>query len=173
MWDAGNDPFLADRSAGNAKNLSTEAESLREMIRSRDEVLAICDEADRRTREEFLFQFAGLSVNVLCNALLIPRLGLLGAALATFLGYSAILPLIARRTSLGVGLPFFGHLASFALLALVAMPLHHVLPPTGAVAILLGAASSYLAYLVALLVFKRSFLLDLGRGFMDRRSQAP
>ena len=55
----------------------------------------------RTTRDELGFQLGALVVNVLGNWLLIPQIGLLGAAIATVASYGVLIPILTRRYPLG------------------------------------------------------------------------
>ena len=116
---------------------------------------------ERATRHEFFYQLVGLSVNVLSNLLLIPRYGILGAAFATFLTYTVMLPLIGARYSLGVDRAFVLHTASFALLALVVILVRLGLPPDTLGGLVLSAGMAYLSYLVLAALVNWSFLASL------------
>jgi O-antigen/teichoic acid export membrane protein len=119
----------------------------------------------RTTHDELRYQLLGLVVNVSANLLLIPRIGLAGAALATFLSYAVMLPVINVRYPLGLDAAFLGHLVSFALLALVTLLPRFAIPPESAPLLVLSAGLASCSYLAAVLLFKwkllRSFLDDL------------
>ena len=121
----------------------------------------------RTTRDELRYQLFGLALNVAANLLLLPRLGIVGAALATFVSYAAMLPMIRVRYPLGLDAAFLGHLASFALLALVTLLPRFAIAPASVPLLVLSAGLALCSYLAAVLVFKwrllRSFLDELGR----------
>ena len=86
----------------------------------------------RTTGDELRYQLLGLTVNVAANLLLIPQIGLAGAALATLLSYAVMLPVISVRYPLGLDADFLGQLASFALLALVTLLPRFAIAPVSA-----------------------------------------
>jgi len=118
------------------------------------------------THDEFLYQFVGLALNVVGNLLLIPRLGVLGAAIATLVSYVAMIPLSSRKYALGFDLAFFGHLASVAALCGLVVPLRYLVPSGGIGWILVGMVGLYGVYLALLLVLKRRLWLGLRRQWL-------
>ena len=97
---------------------------------------------EQRTHRELLYQAIGLSINIAANLVLIPPFGLAGAAAATLLAYTAMLPFIARHHTIGLDLAFIGQSIWFACLAAVSAWLFAGLVRPGD---LLGLAASSLA----------------------------
>lgn len=58
------------------------------------------------THYQIIFQFAGVAANVVLNFLLVPRYGIIGAGIATFFSYTAILIACNQMFSLSLGLHF-------------------------------------------------------------------
>ncbi len=116
---------------------------------------------NRTTRDELRYQLAGLTLNVVANYLLVPIYGLAGAAFATLLSYGVMLPVISAKYSLDLDTSFLKDVASFALLACVIVPLRYAIPPDTVALLVLSAGMAYVAYLGAVLLFKRRLVLSL------------
>lgn len=127
----------------------------------------------RTTKDELGFQLGALAVNAIGNLLLIPWIGLLGAAIATLLSYGVLIPILTRRYELGLDRQFYGHAASLALLACVAIPVRALIVPDGIPLLFSSAAAAFTTYLVAVALTKWSFLTSLKDRLSSWRTLAP
>lgn len=133
--------------------------------------LAVFPRLDNRTHHEFLFQLVGLLLNVAGNLLLIPVLGLHGAALSTFVAYVAILPLYARRYAVAFDAAFYAHVAGFLVLACGVGAAALLFPSDTWAGVLVSLALCVLAYFGLLLWLKRQFFADLRRQLASWQGQ--
>ena len=127
----------------------------------------------RTTTHELGFQLGALSVNAIGNLVLIPWIGLLGAALATLFSYGVLIPILGRRYALGLDRGFYGHAASLALLACVAIPIRLLIAPESVPLLFASAAVAFMTYLAAVALTKWSFLISLKDRLSSWRTLAP
>ena len=118
---------------------------------------------EQTTHHELGYQFAGLLVGLTANAILVPSLGLLGAALAMALTYLALLPLIGARYPLEFDAGFIGHGLSFVMLALIVIPLRYAIPPVDLLHLLLSLSCAMASYFGLAIIAKRRLIRDLWR----------
>lgn len=123
----------------------------------------------RTTQHELFYQLAGLTLNATCNYFLIPIYGLAGAAFSTLVSYALMLPLISLHYPLGLKRAFVGHALSFAVLALVIVPLRYAIPPDSLPLLCLSAGVAYAAYLALVGFFKRKLLISLRDELLEWR----
>ena len=71
----------------------------------------------QNTLDELRYQTVGLILNVILNTALIPSLGLLGAAIATFISYAVMIIMVQMRYRLALSWAFWGNIGTFSLLA--------------------------------------------------------
>ncbi|GAB4419828.1 MAG: hypothetical protein OHK0039_32680 [Bacteroidia bacterium] len=115
--------------------------------------------------DQLWYQLLGLLPNIVLNYLLIPSMGLLGAALSTFISYVLIILVINMKYKLDLDGPFFWHLASFLALSLVMLLIRQAFAMETTFLFILNVGLSCLAYGALIILLKRSFLLDVKRSF--------
>jgi O-antigen/teichoic acid export membrane protein len=121
------------------------------------------------TMDQLWYQLAGLIPAVILNFLLIPSLGILGAAISTFVSYLVILIVINTRYSLEIDWKFMAHLGSFAVIALVVWPVRTLIGPVNVWQLLLSLSVSMIAYFGLVALLKRRFLLNAKDAFIEFR----
>lgn len=111
-----------------------------------------------KTIHEFVYQLAGLVPNFILNYLLIPQMGILGAALATLISYSLILIAVNFNYSLNLDRNFYLNLISFSVLALFPYVIKFLIPGTDLLLTIVAIGVSYLGYLVLVFLLNRPYV---------------
>lgn len=125
---------------------------------------------EKRTLDELRFQTIGLVFNVVLNLILIPLIGLLGAAIATFVSYLLVIVLIEMRYRLSLDRTFGWHLLTFVLMALgVSFAFSWLFRPWYPIGLLFSAIASGATYLALVYYTKQEMLIELKRSLQDFR----
>ena len=123
---------------------------------------------EKKTVYELRYQTAGLLLNVLFNLILIPFIGLLGAAIATFISYVLVIGLIELRYRLALDKEFGWHILTFVFIAASVCYAFNLLfgqwYPLG---LLFSAIASSTAYLALVYYTKQEMLIDLKQKLID------
>lgn len=125
---------------------------------------------EQRTSDELKYQTIGLLLNVVLNALLIPTIGIIGAALATFVSYLIMIIIIQARYQLQLEATFWWHVLSFMFIAAGVIFTYHLIFD-GRHILLLGANAtlSALTYLALVLIIKKNMLLEMKSSMLKFR----
>lgn len=119
--------------------------------------------------DQLVYQLVGLVPNIILNYFLIPPLGLLGAALATFVSYVLIIIIINFKYKLDIDGAFFLHLLSFLAISAVMWPIREAFQMDNFFLFLLNLSLAFGAYYLLAFLLKRSFLLGVKRSFEEFR----
>jgi O-antigen/teichoic acid export membrane protein len=120
-----------------------------------------------RTEFNFPATLAALATNVVLNLILVPPLGIVGAALALVASYLVVLALMYGFTQRLFRVPYqWGRLGRVVLASAVLVGAGELLMPTSGVAGLLGHAALFAAYPLAL--FASGFLTPGERAWLGR-----
>jgi O-antigen/teichoic acid export membrane protein len=123
---------------------------------------------EKRTIDELRFQTIGLVFNVVLNLILIPLIGLLGAAIATFVSYMLVIVLIEMRYRLSLDRAFGWHLITFVMMALgVSFAFNWLFRPWYPLGLIFSAIASGTTYLALVYYTKQQMLTELKRSLED------
>ncbi|MEQ9437863.1 MAG: oligosaccharide flippase family protein [Cyclobacteriaceae bacterium] len=116
----------------------------------------------QHTLDELRYQTVGLILNVMLNTALIPPLGLLGAAIATFISYAVMIIMVQMRYRLALSWAFWGHICTFTLLATGIMLLgHYAFGGKTLWWLGLNGLVSAVVYFGLILLLKKALLVDI------------
>ncbi|MEM9674216.1 MAG: lipopolysaccharide biosynthesis protein [Bacteroidota bacterium] len=127
----------------------------------------------QRTLDELRYQTIGLVINGVLNLLLIPSLGLLGAAIATFISYVLIIILVQTRYRLRLEPAFWGHIGAFTLMAVGTMLIcHYAFSGTTIWWLGINGVLSLSTYFSLVVLLKRGLLNDIRQQVQEFRKLA-
>jgi|GEM_PF-3827722 len=98
------------------------------------------------TKQELFFQLSGMVLNIVLNLLLIPQLGILGAALATFLSYVLIILILGKMHKVNLDNVFFIRLFYVIIIASVFFITYKVIEPNNIVSFILSSSLAVLLF---------------------------
>ncbi len=125
---------------------------------------------EKRTTDELRYQTIGLLLNVVFNLVLIPIIGILGAAIATFVSYLMVVLLIEMRYRLALDRDFLWHLLSAVSMAVaVSFAFHHIFYQEAILWLIINALATAITYLGLILLTKQNMLLRLKSSMQDFR----
>lgn len=124
-----------------------------------------------QSMDQLIYQLVGVIPNFLLNYLLIPEIGLLGAALATFVSFALILIAINAKHKLDIDLDFFKHFGSFLVISLSMFLIKELFnfDIDTVWLLILSVGISFVSYFGLIFLLKRSFLLTVKKSFEDFR----
>ena len=123
-----------------------------------------------KSMDQLWYQLVGLVPNVVLNYFLIPPLGILGAALATFVSYVMIILVINFRYKLNLNAQFFMHFSSFLALSMIMLLIRQLFDIENIWLLILSSGLSFAAYFGLIFLLKRPFLLGMKQAFEEFRN---
>lgn len=125
---------------------------------------------EQRTIDELRYQTLGLVFNIVLNFLLIPIMGIIGAALATFISYLIMIVMIQSRYRLQLQSAFWGHVLSFIALSVgIIFMFHYLFHDKHILWLGINAAFSAITYVGLVFLLKKNMLMEMKSSMMNFR----